>query len=198
MDTIVPFDYDLSSRFKTDKLGRQGCVLWLVGLSGSGKSTLANQIQKDYFDIGEKVQVLDGDTLRKGLLSDLGFSLSDRQENIRRAAHVAKLFAEFGSVVIASFITPLLEHRRIAADILGHYYTECFLDTPLDVCEQRDPKGLYKLARSGEIPSFTGISSPFEAPTFPSIKVSWGKKDIETTSREVIEYIEKKRLSSSK
>ncbi len=148
------------------KTHMQGQVIWLMGLSGSGKSTLADALAETLRQSGQsKVYRLDGDTLRDGLNSDLGFQQQDRDENLRRAAHVARLFAEEGYIVIASFISPLESQRQmIRSQFSIGQYNEVWLSTPLTVCEQRDPKGLYRKARQGLIPEFTGIDSAFETP----------------------------------
>lgn len=145
---------------------QKGRVIWLMGLSGSGKSTLADALAETLGHSGQhRIYRLDGDTLRDGLNSDLGFKQQDRDENLRRAAHVARLFAEEGYVVIASFISPLESQRQmVRAQFDPDQYCEVWLSTPLSVCEQRDPKGLYRKARQGLIPEFTGIDSAFETP----------------------------------
>ena len=145
--------------------GHEGGVLWLTGLSGSGKSTISMTLERHLYDSGWQVFALDGDNLRHGLSHDLGFSPEDRHENIRRAAEAAKLLAEAGHLVVATFISPLQSDRDMARDIVGEAFHEVFIDADLATCEARDPKGLYVKARAGEIPEFTGISAPYEAPT---------------------------------
>lgn len=145
----------------------KGKVLWFTGLSGSGKSTIAEALAENMNK--RSIVILDGDIMRKGLCSDLGFSLVDRQENIRRVSEVAKICSNSGIDVICCFITPTEATRKIAKDIIGKEYFEIFVDCPLEVCEERDVKGLYAKARSGEIKNFTGIGSPFIPPTSPNI-----------------------------
>ncbi|MGZ5863403.1 MAG: adenylyl-sulfate kinase, partial [Methyloceanibacter sp.] len=145
--------------------GQQSCVLWLTGLSGSGKSTLANTLEKRLYALGRHTYVLDGDNVRHGLNKDLGFTDADRVENIRRVAETAKLFVEAGLIVMVSFISPFRSERRMARDLFHEgEFVEIFVDTPLEVCEARDPKGLYRKARAGLIRNFTGIDSDYEAP----------------------------------
>src|ERR1041384_2920648 len=140
--------------------------LWLTGLSGSGKSTVANLLEKRLTAEGKHAYILDGDNVRHGLNRDLGFTEAARVENIRRVAEVAKLMADAGLIVLVSFISPFENERRMAREIAGDInFVEVFVDTPLEICEARDPKGLYKRARAGEIKNFTGIDSPFEPPT---------------------------------
>tara|TARA_R110002049_G_scaffold3795_5_gene27669 strand:- start:146836 stop:147423 length:588 start_codon:yes stop_codon:yes gene_type:complete len=148
------------------------CLVWFTGLSGSGKSTIANLLEKELYKQGIHTYSLDGDNLRRGLNKDLLFSKEDRIENLRRTAEVGKLFLDAGLVVIAAFISPYNKIREAIKTIVGSdYYIEVFVNTPLEVCEQRDIKGLYKKARTGEIKNFTGISSPFEIPVNPTIEI---------------------------
>ena len=152
-----------------------GGTLWFTGLSGSGKSSLAVIAERRLLAAGRPVFVLDGDNLRLGLNADLGFSMSDRAENLRRIAHVASLLAEAGLVVLVPAISPLAAHRELARSIhrdAGVGFWEIYLDTPLEVCEQRDPKGLYAKARAGKITDFTGIDSPYEEPVDPDLRLS--------------------------
>ena len=150
----------------------RGIVLWFVGLSGSGKSTIANGLQTKLFENGFNAIVLDGDNTRLGINKDLGFSDEDRNENIRRVAEISKLFVESGHIVINAFISPFENNRNLAKDIISDKdFLEIFIDSSISVCEKRDVKGLYKKARAGKINNFTGISSPFETPQNPDIKV---------------------------
>jgi adenylyl-sulfate kinase len=142
-----------------------GCVVWLTGLSAAGKSTIASELERDLFSQGKHAFVLDGDNMRHGLCSDLGFSPEDRKENIRRVGEVAKLFAEAGFVCITAFISPYRSDRDLARRIATEgKFVEVYLNVPMEICEQRDPKGLYAKARAGEIQNFTGISAPYEPP----------------------------------
>ncbi len=153
-------------------LGQQGCVVWLTGLSGSGKSTISRLLERRLVDSGQLAYVLDGDNLRQGLNADLGFSPEDRAENIRRIGHVAGLLADAGLVAIAAFISPYREGRRCArrAAPAGRF-VEVFLDVPVEVCEERDPKGLYRKARAGELSDFTGVQAPYEPPESPEVRI---------------------------
>lgn len=149
-----------------------GCVVWLTGLSAAGKSTIATELERELFSRGKHAWVLDGDNIRHGLCSDLGFSPEDRKENIRRIGEVAKLFAEAGFVCITAFISPYRSDRELARRIAPEgKFIEIYLNVPLEVCEQRDPKGLYAKARAGEIKDFTGISAPYEPPLQPELEL---------------------------
>ena len=152
-------------------LKQKARVIWLMGLSGAGKSTLATHLEKSLYHEGFLTQSLDGDNLREGLNNNLGFSEQDRLENIRRAAEVAKLFVNCGIVVIASFICPTRATQAMVRQIIGEDFIEIFVDCPLEICEKRDVKGLYAKARAGILKNFTGIDSPFEAPTSPDLTI---------------------------
>ena len=167
--------------------GHRGGVVWLTGLSGSGKSTIATAVERKLFQRGVFAQVLDGDNVRNGLNGNLGFSLEDRQENTRRVAEVAKLFAEAGAVVLCSFVSPTRAMRTAVADIVGHDdFLEVFVNTPLEICEGRDVKGLYAKARSGQLKDFTGIDSPYEAPTAPFLELQTARMSIEEAADALI------------
>jgi bifunctional enzyme CysN/CysC len=160
--------------------GHQGKVIWFTGLSGSGKSTIANALEKALHAQGKRTYILDGDNIRQGLNKDLGFTDADRVENIRRVAEVAKLMMDAGLVVMTAFISPFRAEREMARDLIGQEnFIEVFVDTPLEVCEQRDPKGLYKKARSGQLPNMTGINSPYEPPLSPDCVLSHENQDLE-------------------
>lgn len=153
--------------------GHRAAVLWMTGLSGSGKSTLSQHLERALFALGCRVVVMDGDTLRGGICSDLGFSLSDRTENIRRAGEISRLFVETGMIVITAFISPLRHDREVVRGLFAAgEFLEVYCDASLEVCEQRDVKGLYQKARSGLITEFTGISSPYEPPENPEFRVN--------------------------
>ena len=169
--------------------GQRGAVLWFTGLSGSGKSTVANAVEKRLNQLGRATYLLDGDNVRTGLCADLGFSDADRQENIRRVAHVAKLFWDANLITLVSFISPFRSERRMARDLTGPDFIEVFVDASLDVCEQRDPKGLYKKARQGLISDFTGISSPYEKPEHPEITLKTGEESLEDCVEMVLAYL---------
>lgn len=150
--------------------GHKSRVIWFTGLSGAGKSTLANVLEKELHARGKRTYILDGDNVRLGLNKDLGFTNADRVENIRRVAEVAKLMMDAGLVVMTAFISPFRAEREMARQLIGaEYFIEVYLDTPLEVCEQRDPKGLYKLARNGQLTDMTGINSPYEPPIAPHL-----------------------------
>jgi adenylylsulfate kinase len=161
----------------------------MVGLSGSGKSTLARALENTLHEEGYLTQLLDGDNLRVGLNNNLTFSEEDRKENIRRAAETAKLFMNAGLVTICSFISPVEKVRQRAREIIGEGYTEVFIECPLEVCEQRDVKGLYAKARKGEIPDFTGISAPFETPTSSDITVNTAEQTLEESHQILVQQI---------
>ncbi|MEZ4986200.1 MAG: adenylyl-sulfate kinase [Saprospiraceae bacterium] len=166
------FDRLLSQQEREQRLGQQAKVLWLTGLSGSGKSTIAQGLERKLFEEGFFPQVLDGDNIRMGINNNLGFSLADRNENIRRIAEVCKLYLHSGIITISSFISPTRAIRDMARQIIGEdNFLEIYIDTPIAVCEQRDVKGLYAKARRGEIKGFTGIDSPYEAPENPFLSV---------------------------
>ncbi len=169
---IHPQHLDVDQAARSILKGQKACVLWLTGLSGAGKSTIANLVEMKLHAMGRHTYVLDGDNVRHGLTKDLGFTAADRVENIRRIAEVAKLMVDAGLIVLTAFISPFRAERRMARALLKDgEFIEIFVDTPLSVAEQRDPKGLYKKARRGEIKNFTGIDSPFEAPEVPEIRI---------------------------
>lgn len=170
--------------------GHRGGVLWLTGLSGSGKSTIAQRLLRKLTDQGRLATVLDGDTLRLGLSRDLGFSADDRSEQVRRTAEVAKLMANSGLIVIASLISPRQADRDLAETIIGDDFHEIFVDAPLETCITRDPKGLYKRAKAGEIPNFTGVSAPYEAPQDPALRLDTAKLSLEDATDALLTYAE--------
>jgi adenylylsulfate kinase len=168
-------------------------VIWFTGLSGSGKSTIANSLEKRLFKEGISTYSLDGDNIRSGLSKGLSFSREDRHENNRRIAEVAKLFVDAGIVTIGAFISPLKEDRVQAKDIIGKgNFVEVFVNTPLEVCEERDVKGFYKKARQGEIKNFTGISAPYEAPENPDIKINTEEESAEEAVERLYEFLQQK------
>jgi bifunctional enzyme CysN/CysC len=169
------------------------CVLWFTGLSGSGKSTTANAIEKKLYAMGRHSYVLDGDNVRHGLNRDLGFTDADRVENIRRVAEVARLFADAGLIVLVSFISPFRDERRMARELMAEgEFVEVFVDTPLALCEERDPKGLYKKARAGQIANFTGIGSDYEPPDNPEIVLESAHRSVEDLADQVIAFLQAK------
>lgn len=169
---------------------QKSALLWYTGLSGSGKSTIANAVDAMLFQRACHSYLLDGDNVRHGLNGDLGFSDEDRVENIRRISEVAKLFVDAGLIVSTAFISPFRADRTLAASKLAPgEFIEVFIDTPIEVCEQRDPKGLYKLARAGEIKGFTGIDSAYEAPEKAQIHINTADKSVEQCAKQVIQYL---------
>lgn len=169
---IVPHDHKICLKDRNKLNGHRSLVIWFTGFSGSGKSTLANILEQHLHQNGIRTFILDGDNVRKGLNKDLDFSETGRHENIRRVGEVAKLMIEGGMVVIGAFVSPFRREREQLRQLLGEKnFIEVFVDTPLEICENRDTKGLYKKARKGEITNFTGISSPFEAPENPDIHI---------------------------
>ncbi len=176
-------------------LGQKGVVIWFTGLSGSGKSTLAYAVEEKLHKMGYLTYVLDGDNIRHGLNSDLGFSPEDREENIRRVGEVAKLFADAGVIVMTAFISPYRKDRRRARRLMDEgRFIEVYCKCGLEVCEKRDPKGLYKKAKAGEIDQFTGVSAPYEEPERPEIVVETDKQSIEECVEKIIQYLKTNNL----
>ena len=173
--------------------GHKGCTIWMTGLSASGKSTLAVALEKALWDRGVRSYVLDGDNVRHGLNKDLGFSPEDRNENIRRIGEVAKLFTDAGVVNVTAFISPYRADRDRVRAIMGDGdFIEVFVNCPVEVCEQRDPKGLYKKARAGQIPEFTGISAPYEEPLKPELSVDTHLESEAASLAKVVRYLEER------
>ena len=170
-------------------------VLWFTGLSGSGKSTIANALAAELFSKNINTYVLDGDNIRHGLNKDLGFSDDDRKENIRRIAEVSKLFVDNGTIAITAFISPFREDRESARSILPEgEFIEVYIKCPLQACEERDPKGLYKKARNGEIPSFTGIDSPYEEPLQPELTIDTEGLSVQQSVAQIVHYLQGRQL----
>lgn len=172
----------------------KGAILWFTGLSGAGKSTLAHAVEEELFLRGCQTFVLDGDNVRHGLCSDLGFSVADRHENIRRVGELAKLFSNAGLIVLTAFISPLREDRARVRALAQEDFSEIYCHCPIEVCETRDVKGLYKKAREGKIPEFTGISSPYEAPVTPEIEIATDQLSLEESVARVITLLESKNI----
>jgi adenylyl-sulfate kinase len=171
------------------------CVIWFTGLSGAGKSTLANALEHALFERGHHSYLLDGDNVRHGLNRDLGFSDADREENIRRIAEVAKLFVDAGLIVMTAFISPFRADRQLARQLLGaDEFVEVHVATPLAVCEERDPKGLYRKARAGQIPNFTGIDSAYEPPLEPEVVVDTAGHDLDACVGEMLVHLERLKI----
>jgi adenylylsulfate kinase len=184
------FDRLLQREDRENRLGQRSKVLWLTGLSGSGKSTIAQHLERKLYNEGFFAQVLDGDNIRSGMNSNLGFSPEDRTENIRRISEIAKLYLESGVVTINSFISPTIAIRQMAKNIVGaDDFIEVYINTPLEVCEARDVKGLYKKARKGEIKGFTGIDAPYEAPVNPQIEVKTHNMTIDESVDVIYNYL---------
>lgn len=189
---IVWHHHVVSKEKRESLLNQKPCILWFTGLSGSGKSTIANAVEYELHRRGRKTFLLDGDNVRHGLNKDLGFTEIDRIENIRRIGEVGKLFVDSGLIVLTAFISPFKSDRQIARSLVDYAeFIEIFVDTPLDVCEQRDPKGLYKKARDGAIKNFTGIDSPYEEPTEPQVHIQTDKSSIEECVNIVINHLVK-------
>lgn len=173
-------------------------VLWFTGLSGAGKSTIAHAVEEQLYQKGYHTFVLDGDNVRHGLCGDLGFSDADRMENIRRVGEVAKLFVEAGVIVLTAFISPFRVDRDKARQLIQGDFVEIYCNCSLEVCEERDVKGLYRKARAGEIKQFTGISSPYEVPENPELSIDTGGKTIEECAAEVLAYLVKRGVYQEK
>ncbi len=187
---VVWHNATVTRKRREEQNGHKGVILWFTGLSGSGKSSLAHAIEEQLHQQGCRTFVLDGDNVRHGLSSDLGFSDKDRVENIRRISEVAKLFLEAGVIVLTAFISPFRAERATARKVVPHGdFLEIFCDSSIEVCEGRDVKGLYKRARAGEIPEFTGISSPYEAPSTPELKVLTGEDTIESCVDQILQLL---------
>lgn len=190
---IVPQDYRITKADRSEMMGHKSCIVWFTGLSGSGKSTLANAVEQFLFNNKIHTYVLDGDNIRHGLNSNVDFTPEGRSENIRRIGEVAKLFADAGIVVLTAFISPFRADRDRVRSLAGtDEFIEIFVDCPLEVCEQRDVKGLYKKARAGEIADFTGISSPFEVPENPELTIATADLSLEESVAKVTDFIIKK------
>jgi len=184
------FDRILKREGKEQLLKQKSKVIWMTGLSGSGKTTIAIALEQMLKDKGFLTQVLDGDNVRTGINNNLGFSVEDRAENIRRIAEVSKLFINCGIITINCFVSPTIAIRNQAKEIIGEEdFVEVFVNTPIEICEQRDVKGLYKKARAGQIKNFTGIDSPFEAPENPTVNVKTAELSIEDAARQILEVI---------
>lgn len=189
-ENILWQEYEVTKSDRHALNGHRSCVIWMTGLSGSGKSTLANAVSKRLHDMGKRSFVLDGDNIRHGLNKGLGFSEEDRKENIRRISEVAKLFVEAGIITIAAFISPFREDRDRARELFEpDEFIETYVKCPLEVCEERDPKGLYAKVRSGQITSFTGISSPYEEPLSPEITIESAEWTVKESVDAVIDCL---------
>lgn len=190
-ENIYPiYDQMMTRAEKEELLHQQGLMVWFTGLSGSGKSTIAMGVERELHKRGILCRILDGDNIRAGINSNLGFSAEDRKENIRRIAEIGKLFVQTGVVTLACFVSPTNDIRCLAREIIGEEdFREVFVSTPLEVCEQRDVKGLYAKARRGEVKAFTGISAPFEAPAHPDLTLDTSQMTLKEEVEAVIELI---------
>ena len=187
---IVWHNHQVSKEDRSNIKEQRSCVLWFTGLSGSGKSTIANAVESKLLELEKHTYLLDGDNIRMGLNKGLSFSETDRVENIRRIGEVSKLFVDAGVIVLTAFISPFVKDREQVRNLLNvGEFLEVFIDTPLEVCESRDPKGLYQKARTGEIPNFTGISSPYEAPANPEIWLKTNDLSVEEAASKVLAYL---------
>ena len=192
-ENIVWHDQHVSKEARAKLKKQKPAILWFTGLSGSGKSTIANALEHKLNEMGHHTYLLDGDNIRHGLNNNLGFSPEDRQENIRRIGEVAKLFVDAGTIVLTAFISPYRADRDMVRDIVVKgEFIEVFVDTPLDICESRDPKGLYKKARAGEIKGFTGIDAPYEAPNKPEIVLRTDQQMIEDSVDQLVTELTRK------
>ena len=192
-ENIVWHHHHVSKKERSKLKAQKPCILWFTGLSGSGKSTIANAVESKLFELQKHTYLLDGDNIRLGLNRGLGFSDEDRVENIRRIGEVAKLFVDSGTIVLTAFISPFISDRKQVRELVEDgEFIEVFVDTPLEVCESRDPKGLYEKARRGEIPNFTGIDSPYEAPKSAEIVINNDGISVEDAAKKVIEYLQRK------
>ncbi len=193
MNNIYPIQTKVSTAQREALMGQKAKLIWFTGLSGSGKSTLAVQLEAALHARGFKTYLLDGDNIRSGLNKDLTFTDEGRVENIRRISEVCKLFLDAGVVLLSAFISPFQADRELVKRIVGaDNYIEVFVDAPLEVCEQRDVKGLYKKARAGEVPNFTGISSPYERPSNPDVVIETDKLAVEESIELLMKNIEVK------
>ena len=190
-ENIYPiYDQMMTRAEKEELLHQQGLMVWFTGLSGSGKSTIAMGVERELHKRGILCRILDGDNIRAGINSNLGFSAEDRKENIRRIAEIGKLFVQTGIITLACFVSPTNDIRRLAREIIGEEdFREVFVSAPLEVCEQRDVKGLYAKARRGEVKAFTGISAPFEAPAHPDLILDTSQMTLKEEVEAVIELI---------
>ncbi|MBI3541175.1 MAG: adenylyl-sulfate kinase [Deltaproteobacteria bacterium] len=180
----------LDAATREEKLKQKGAVIWFTGLSASGKSTVAREVELALVENGKNAYVLDGDNIRHGLNSNLGFSPEDRKENIRRIGEVSKLFCESNIVTLTAFISPYCADREMVRKLVPEgRFIEVYCDIPIETCEQRDPKGLYKKARAGQIPDFTGISAPYEAPLHPELALKTGTETLEESTRRVLSLL---------
>ena len=194
MAKISNRDFSVKKQFRDNQKNQRGIVLWFTGLSGAGKTTIANQLDQLLIANNNHSYILDGDVFRNGLSSDLSFTKKDREENLRRIKYVAEMFCDAGIISIVTFISPFKADRKKAKDLLGEYYIEVYVKTSLTIAERRDPKGLYKRARNGEIQNFTGIDSPYEKPENPELILDTEKHSSAECALAVFEYLKLKKF----
>lgn len=193
MENIVKQGYNIQRKHRNEHKKHASFVVWFTGLSGSGKSTIANEVERALFERGLHTYSLDGDNIRGGLNKDLEFSREDRNENLRRIGEVAKLFSDAGIITLAAFISPMEEDRQLVRGIIGNdQFVEVFVDTSLEVCQERDVKGLYKKALAGKISDFTGVSAPYEAPLKPDIHIKTEQDTLGTAVERITSFLNKK------
>lgn len=193
--TNITWHHGQVTREDREKLGgHKAAVIWFTGLSGSGKSTIAHKLEGALYEMGCRTIVLDGDNIRHGLNKNLGFSPEDRKENIRRIGEVAKLFVDAGVIAMTAFISPYREDRDQAREIAGEDFIEVYVKAPVAICEERDPKGLYKKARAGEIKEFTGVSAPYEEPDKAEIVLDTSESNVEECVDMVLQYLQKRNI----
>ena len=191
MPDIFTPDFSVTRQIRETQKNQKGVVLWFTGLSASGKTSIANALETLLTKNNNHSYILDGDVFRKGLSSDLSFDKKSREENLRRIRHVAEMFCDAGVITLVTFISPFQSDRQKARDLLNDRYVEIYVDVSLETAEQRDPKGLYKKARRGEIKNFTGIDSPYEQPKNPDIVLDSTNKSIEQCALQIFQYMQK-------
>lgn len=190
---VIPHEHEITKEDRRSLNNHGSLILWFTGLPSSGKSTIANELEKKLITLGTRTYILDGDNVRMGLCKDLGFSEEDRGENIRRIGEVSKLFVDAGCIVLSAFVSPYIKDRDAVRELVEEgEFVEVFVDAPLEVCEERDVKGLYKKAREGIIKGFTGIDDPYEAPLNPEITIDTSKLSLDEGVNVVFDYLEKK------
>lgn len=195
MNNIVWHDHKISRCDRSEQKKQNSCLIWFTGLSGAGKSTIANALEQWLFKQGYHTYLLDGDNVRHGLNKDLGFSDEDRVENIRRIGEVSGLFVDAGIITLSAFISPFKSDRRMVRAMFGKgEFIEVFVNTPIDVCEQRDPKGLYQKARAGQISNFTGVDSAYEPPEKPELKIDTAAMSIDDCVEHIVQYLKNKEM----
>ncbi|MEG0129618.1 adenylyl-sulfate kinase [Clostridium sp.] len=189
MENIITHDFKISRKHREKLLSQKSKIIWLTGLSGSGKSTIANELEIELINKGYLTYILDGDSVRSGLNSDLKFSLQDRYENIRRVSEVLSILLNTGIIVISTFVSPIRSDREALKERFKEDFIEVFIDCTVSECEKRDPKGLYSRARNGEIKNFTGIDSPYEKPINPSLIIDTTKLNIDESVEKIMDYL---------